>query len=131
MTKEFSAVLRSVAFGGRQYRGNKVRLHLHLGAGFAGDWVINKNQHMLFGTRFVWVRDCYAIKVILTYDGNYDCNNPVILRLQIRLMCCNVDIVHQNNVHLTDVDYWSRLGLDLCFDPLFFEYLKFNQSLQA
>jgi hypothetical protein len=25
---------------------------------------INKNRHMLFGTRFIWVMDCYAIRFI-------------------------------------------------------------------
>ncbi len=30
---------------------------------------------LLFGTRFVWVTDCYAIRFILSYDGN----NPLVL----------------------------------------------------
>jgi hypothetical protein len=81
-----------------------------LGEDFAGDWAINKNQHMLFGIRFVWVTDCYAIKFILSYDGNI----PAILRLQMKLMCWDVDIVHCNDVHLTNTSYWSRLGLDQC-----------------
>jgi hypothetical protein len=80
MTKEATGVLRPVAFGGRRCRGNEVRLHSHLGEGFAGDWAINKNRHMLFGTQFVWVTDCYAIQFILSYDGN----NPAVLRLQMR-----------------------------------------------
>jgi hypothetical protein len=50
MTKESSAALRPVAFGGRKGRGNKTRLHSHLGKGFSGNWAINKNRHMLFGT---------------------------------------------------------------------------------
>jgi hypothetical protein len=50
MTKEAKGVLRPVAFGGRCCRGNEYRLHSHLGEGFAGDWAINKNHHMLFGT---------------------------------------------------------------------------------
>jgi hypothetical protein len=29
-----------------------------------------------------------------------------------------MDIEHRNDVFLTDADYWSRLGADLCFDPL-------------
>jgi hypothetical protein len=61
MTKDSSAVLRPVAFRCRRCQGNEVRLHSHLGEGFAGDWAINKNCHYLFGTRFVWVTDCYAI----------------------------------------------------------------------
>jgi len=52
---------------------------------------MNKCRHMLFGQRFVWTTDCYAIKFILSYDGA----NPAILRLQMRLMCWDVDIVHQ------------------------------------
>jgi hypothetical protein len=70
MTKEATGVLRPVAFGGRRCRGNEVRLHSHLGEGFAGNWAINKNRHMLFGMRFIWVTDCFAIQFILSYDGN-------------------------------------------------------------
>jgi hypothetical protein len=43
MTKESSAVLCPVAFGGQHCCSNKIRLHSHLGEGFAGDWAINKN----------------------------------------------------------------------------------------
>jgi hypothetical protein len=64
MTKDSSAVVRPVAFGGRRCRGNEVRLYSHLGECFAGDWAINKNCHMLFGQRFVWVTDCYAAHFI-------------------------------------------------------------------
>jgi len=70
MTKDSSEVLHPVAFGGRCCWGNEIRLHSHLGEGFAGDWAINKNLHYLFGTRFVWVTDCYAIRFIISYDGN-------------------------------------------------------------
>jgi hypothetical protein len=122
MTKDSTATLWPVAFGGRKCRGNEVRLHSHLGEGFAGDWAINKCRHMLFGQRFVWVTDCYAICFILSYDGN----NPAISRLQMRLMCWDVDVVHQNDSHLVDADYWSRLGADICFDPLFKSYLDFD-----
>ena len=69
---------------------------------------------MCFGQRFTWVTDCYAIKFILSYDG---CN-PSILRLQMRLMCWDMDINHRNDTFLTDADYWSCLGVDLCFNPL-------------
>jgi len=55
MTKSSSAVLRPVCFGARRSRGNEVRLHSHLGEGFAGDYAINKCSHMLFGQWFVWV----------------------------------------------------------------------------
>jgi hypothetical protein len=76
MTKDSMAVLHPVAFGARRCRGNKVRLHSHLGEGFSGDWAMNKCRHMLFGQRFVWTTDCYAIKFILSYNGA----NPAILR---------------------------------------------------
>jgi hypothetical protein len=94
MTKDAKGVLRPVAFGGRCCRGNEVRLHSHLSEGFAGDWAINKNCHMLFGVRFVWVTDCYAIRFILSYDGN----NPTVLWLQMRLMYWDMDIVHRNDL---------------------------------
>jgi hypothetical protein len=46
-------------------------------------------------------------------------------------MCWDIDIVHRNDIHLTDADYWSRLGADICFDPQFKGYLDFNRSLRA
>ncbi len=125
MTKNIKGVLCPVAFGGWCCRGNEVRLHSHLGEGFAGDWAINKNRHMLFGTRFVWVTDCYAIRFILSYDSN----NLAVLRLQMRLMCWDMDIVHRNDIYMTDADYWSCLGEDICYDPLFKSYLDFDRGL--
>jgi hypothetical protein len=122
MTKDSNASLRPVAFGGRKCRGNEVRLHSHLGEGFAGDWAVNKNRHMLFGQRFVSVTDCYAIRFILSYDEN----NPAILRLQMHVMCWDVEIVHRIDTHLVNADYWSRVGADICFDPLFKSYLDFD-----
>jgi hypothetical protein len=71
--------------------------------GFAGDWAINKNRHMLFGIHFVWVMDCYAVCFILSYDGN----NPAILWLQMQLMCWDIDIIHQKDMHLANADYWA------------------------
>jgi len=53
---------------------------------------------MLFGQRFVWVTNCYAIKFILSYEGG----NLAILRLQMRLMCWDVDIVHRPDTELVD-----------------------------
>jgi hypothetical protein len=82
---------------------------------------------MLFGTRFVWATDCYAVRFIILYNGN----NPAVLRLQMWQMCWDIDIVHRNNTHLTDVDYWLRLGKDICFDLHFCEYLQFDHSLRA
>jgi hypothetical protein len=75
MTKESSAMLHPVCFGAWKCRGNKVRLHSHLGKCFAGDYAINKMQHYIFGQRFVWVTDCYAVKFLLSYEGG----NPAIL----------------------------------------------------
>jgi hypothetical protein len=120
MTKDSTAVLHPVAFGCRRTRGNEKRLHSHLGEGFAGDWAINKCRHMCFGQRFTWTTDCHAIKFILSYDGK----NPAILRLQMRFMCWDMDIEHRNDIHLTDADYFSRLGSDLCYDPLLRDYIQ-------
>ncbi len=125
MTKTSSAILHPVAFGARCCRGNKVRLHSHLGEGFAGDWAMSKCRHMLFGQRFVWVTDCYAIKFILSYDGA----NPAILCLQMCLMGWDVNIVHRNNHYITDANYWSHLGANLCFNPLFKTYLDLTCKL--
>ena len=127
MTKgSAAAVLHPVCFGARRTRGNEVRLHLHLGEGFSGDYAINKCRHYVFGQRFVWVTDCYAIKFILSYEGG----NPVILRLQMRLMCWEVDIMHRPHTELVDANYWSRLGVDLDFNPLFREYIQFTHQLE-
>jgi hypothetical protein len=79
MTKGSTAILRPVCFGARRFCGNEVRLHSHLGEGFSGDYAINKFCQYVFGQRFVWVMDCYAIKFILSYEGG----NPAILRLQM------------------------------------------------
>ena len=119
MTKGSTATLGPICFGARRTRGNKVRLHSHLGKGFSGDYVINKCRQYVFGQRFVWVTDCYAIKFILLYEGG----NSAILRLQMRLMCWDVNIVHRHDVELIDADYWSRLGADLNFDPFYRKYL--------
>jgi len=110
MTADSKAVLHPVAFGCCRTRGNEHRLHSHLGEGFSGDWSINKCRHMCLGQRFIWVTDCYALKYILSYDG---CN-PAILRLQMRFMCWDMDIIHRNDHFLGHADYFSRLGADLC-----------------
>ena len=65
MTKVSQATLRPICFGARRSCGNEVRLHSHLGKGFSRDYAINKCRHYIFGQRFVWVTDCYAIKFIL------------------------------------------------------------------
>ncbi len=39
-------------------------------------------------------------------------------------MCWDMDIKHRPNVHLADADYFSRLGADLCYDPLLRNYIE-------
>ncbi len=82
---------------------------------------------MCYGRRFVWVTDCYAVKFLLSYDGA----NQAVLRLQMRLMGWDVDILHQTNDHLVDADYWSRLDADLCYDPSFRQYLHLVHDLRT
>ena len=125
MTKGSKATLRSICFGARKTRGNEVRLHSHLGEGFSGDCAINKCRQYVFGQPFVWVTDCYAIKFILSYGGS----NPAISRLQMRLMCWDVNIVHRPDTELVDADYWSRLGINLIFDPLYRKYLQLTRHM--
>jgi hypothetical protein len=126
MTKGSKAILRPVCFGARQTCGNEVRLHSHLGEGFSGDYDINKCRQYVFGQRFVWVTDCYAIKFFLSYE----CSNPAILHLQMCLMCWDVDIVHWPDSKLIDANYWSCLGANLTFDPLFRKYLQLTHQLR-
>ena len=126
MKKDSKAILRPVCFGACRTRVNEVRLHSHLGEGFSGDYAINKCRQYVFGQIFVWMTDCYAIKFILSYKGG----NHAILRLQMRLMCWDVDIVHRPDYELIDADYWSRLGVDLFFDPLFRKYLELGSTMR-
>ena len=127
MTKESKAILHPVCFGARKTRGNEARLHSHLGEGFSGDYAINKCRQYLFAQRFVWVTDCYAIKFILSYEGS----NPAVLRLQMRLMCWDVDIVHRPDYELGDADYLSRLNVDMEYDPLYYQYLQRTYQLRT
>jgi hypothetical protein len=120
MDKSSKGILHLLAFGCRCTRGNKKRPHSHLGEAFAGDYAINKCRHMCFGQRFTWVTDCYTLKFILSYNRR----NSAILHLQMRFMCWDMDIEHRNNIHLTDADYWSRLGADICYDPLLKDYIE-------
>jgi hypothetical protein len=39
--------------------------------------------------------------------------------------------VHWNDIHLTNADYLSRLGTDICFNLHFKEYLDFSRSLRS
>ena len=82
---------------------------------------------MTWGARFTWITDCFGIRFILTYEGN----NPAVLRLQMRLMCWDCDIVHRSDFYLIDADYWSRLGADLCFDPLLRDYIQRVASMRS
>ncbi len=120
MLKGSKSILRPVCFEAQWTCSNEVWLHSHLGKGFSGDYAINKCRQYALGQRFVWVTDCYAIKFILSYGGG----NPAILHLQMRLMCWDVDIVHRPDSELIDANYWSRLGADINFDPLFRKYLQ-------
>jgi hypothetical protein len=126
MTKVTRATLHPVCFGAQKCRGNEVRLHSHLGECFAGDYAINKMRHYVFGQHFVWVTDCYAVKFLLSYEGG----NPAILRLQMHLMCWDVDIVHRPDSELVDANCWSRLGANIDFDPLFRDYLDYTAKLR-
>eukprot|EP00956_Cyclotella_meneghiniana_P020963 scaffold37640_cov83-Cyclotella_meneghiniana.AAC.2 len=112
--------LHPISFGCRRTRGNENRLHSHLGEGFAGDWAINKCRLYTWGRTFTWLTDCYALRFIMSYDGN----NAAILRLQMRLMCWDMTIEHRPGTTMSSPDYLSRLGSDLCFDPLLHEYLS-------
>jgi hypothetical protein len=120
-----TTALHPICFGVHHTQGNEVRLHSHLGEGFSGDYAINKCQQYIFGQCFFLVTDCYAIKFILSYEGS----NPAILHLQMHLMCWDVGIVHWPDTELIDANYWSRLGVDLDFDPLFCEYLNLTCKL--
>ena len=62
----------------------------------------------------------------MTYEGN----NPAVLRLQMRLMCWDCDIVHRSDFYLIDANYWSRLGANLCFDPLLRDYIQRVASMR-
>jgi hypothetical protein len=126
MTKESIAALLPICFGTCCTQGNEVRLHSHLEEGFSGDYAINKCWQYIIGKGFDWVTDCYAIKLILFYEGG----NPAILHLQMHLMCWDVDIVHWLDTELIDANYWSCLGIDLDFDLLFCKYLNLTCELQ-
>eukprot|EP00978_Attheya_sp_CCMP212_P034836 scaffold148387_cov31-Attheya_sp.AAC.1 len=104
--KMSSPRLFAVAFGARRNRGYEKCLHSHLGEGFGLDWGANKNRHFLWGQRFTAISDCYGLKCIYVF---YDKNNPVILRLQMRLMLWDFTIQHRVNAMMHDADFFSRL----------------------
>ncbi len=41
-----------------------------------------------------------------------------------------MDIVHRPDSELVDADYWSRLGANIDFDPLFHDYLDYTAKLR-
>ena len=113
-------LLRTTGFGSRKTRGREQNLHSHLGEGFCLDWAINRNRAKLWGIRFTAITDCYGLRFILSYDGP----NPVILRLQMRLMLWSMDLHHRVAKFLLSPDYFSRLGADLHFDEMSRLYLS-------
>ena len=46
-------------------------------------------------------------------------------------MCWNMKIVHRADIYNQDANYWSRIGEDLCYDPLMWIYLKLTQSIRC
>ncbi len=80
----------------------------------------------MFGQCFVWVTGCYPVKFLLSYKGG----NTVILRLQMRLTCWGVDIIHQPDSELVDANYWSCLSIDVDFDSPFCDYLQCIMDLR-
>ena len=120
LKKDSKATLRSCGFGSRKTRGREPFLHSHLNEGFALDWAVNNNRDKLWARRFTAITDCYGLRFILSYDGP----NPVVLRLQMRLMLWAMDLHHRNADWLVSPDYFSRLGVDMRFDPLTREYVE-------
>ena len=127
MLPNANLTLHPVAFGCRRTRGNEVYLHSHLGEGFGVDVAIHKNAHMCFGMQFTLLTDCYALRFLLSYSGY----NPPLLRLQMRLMCWDMTIVHRPGSVMTSPDYFSRLGADLCFDPFLRDYIQRIEALKS
>jgi hypothetical protein len=80
-----------------------------------------------FGRHFIWVTDCHAAKFVPSNDGA----NPAILWLQMRLMCWDVDIINRPEAQLADADYWSRLGVNIEYNPLLCNYLEFTMKTNA
>ncbi len=120
MDKSSKGILHPIAFRCRCTRGKNKHLHSHFGKAFSGNYAINKCCYMCFGQHFTWVTNCCALKFVLSYNSH----NSVILCLHMCFMCWDMDIEHRNNFHLVDVNYWSRLRADLCFDPLLKDYIQ-------
>ena len=118
--------LRPIAMGSRRNKGYELRLHSHLGEAFTVDWALGQNRLYLWGGRFTSITDCHSLKYCLTYEGS----NPVLLRMQMRLMLWNMDIVHRTRDYNVDSDYMSKLALDSRFDPLLSKYLQVAAELR-
>jgi hypothetical protein len=48
----------------------------------------------------------------------------------MRLMCWDVDVIHCPDLHLINADYWSWLGINIDFNPLFWDYLQYTMELR-
>ena len=118
--------LRPICMGSRKNKGYELRLHSHLGEAFALDYAINANRLYCWGFRFTNIGDCYSLKFIMTYEGS----NPVILRIQMRLMLWPVDITHRLRDFNVDGDFMSKLAIDARFDPLLAKYLATAAELR-
>ena len=44
-------------------------------------------------------------------------------------MCWDVNVIHRPDTKLVDTDYWSCLGVDLQYDPLYVQYLTQTRQL--
>eukprot|EP00970_Alexandrium_tamarense_P020839 scaffold15742_cov228-Alexandrium_tamarense.AAC.1 len=95
ISKDLSAAprLRPVCMGSRRNKGYEKKLHSYLGEAFALDWAINQCRIQCWGQKFTAIGDCKSLQFIMTYEGK----NPVVLRLQMRLMCWWMDLVHRPN----------------------------------
>lgn len=118
--------LRPICMGSRKNKGYELRLHSHLGEAFALDYSINCCRLYCWGFRFTNIGDCYSLKFLMTYEGN----NPVILRIQQRLLLWAVDIVHRTRDFNTYSDYMSKLAINARFDPLLARYLLHAAELR-
>ncbi len=48
----------------------------------------------------------------------------------MHFMCWDMEIEHRNDDWLTDADYFSRLGANLCYDPLLYDYIEQVNALR-
>ncbi len=74
---------------------------------------------------FTALTDYNALRFILSYGGP----NAVILCLQMRLMLWAMNLYHRPGTEMVP-NYWSRLGVDLCFDEMARNYLNLTTNLR-